>query len=367
MSRRESTTDAQQKYDLKQKTQRVKDEMVSIRTKIETILQGMAHNCPAADNDGSKPATRARVRRSLKGHFNKVVSVSWYSDSSSLLTAGQDGNAITWDTRTGFRKCVTLRSAWSMFAEQNKCGSGAFCSGGLDNMLSLYEGGKCKGEFGGHDGYISGARFLDDDTLLTSSGDGTLGIFKVANLSSKADDMRFAVFRGHDKDVNGLDLHPTKPGEFISCSSDGSVMLWNVSSSKPHGALRQPGFSAADGGDVNGCKYQANGFGVGLATESRGAFLYDVRAKGPVNTFSGESEAKKAIRLNKCCFSASGRLLFVASAAFGVDVWDTLDSSSKPAKTIAAFTNEAVDVSLSPCGNGVAACSYDNDVAIIAA
>ena len=38
-----------------------------------------------------------KKRRLLKGHFGKVVSLSWLPDSTFLVTAGQDGNVIIWN------------------------------------------------------------------------------------------------------------------------------------------------------------------------------------------------------------------------------------------------------------------------------
>lgn len=56
--------------------------------------------------------------------------------------------------------------------------SGAFvCSGGLDNVCSIYSLKNTEGAarlvriVGGHDGFISCCRFVGDDKLLTASGD----------------------------------------------------------------------------------------------------------------------------------------------------------------------------------------------------
>ena len=51
--------------------------------------------------EGAAAPAKLRKRRSLKGHFGKVVSVSWLPDSNRLATAAQDGNVIIWHAPTG--------------------------------------------------------------------------------------------------------------------------------------------------------------------------------------------------------------------------------------------------------------------------
>ncbi|KAJ1447114.1 WD40-repeat-containing domain protein [Pelagophyceae sp. CCMP2097] len=351
------------KAQLRAKLAMAEADVQALREYIGGVLNKMAAALPESNGDGSKPAHRVKMRRVLKGHTNKCVSCSWYDDSRKLLTASQDGHAITWDAKQGTKKQMCqLRSQWAMFAEVSKLEATKFASGGLDNTVTLYAGTKLKCDFAGHAGYVSAARFLDEQTIVSASGDATLGLFKVTERATE-EDKRVAVFRGHEQDVTSVDLHPSSAQQFISSSSDGTVMVWSTSAAKPALVLRQPG-AAPDGAEVNGCKYQSNGFGVGLATERGGCFLYDVRARGPVAAFSCETGD---VRKNAVAFSASGRLMFVASSDCGVDVWDTADSCGKPGRVVSHFTKAVVDVATAPDGNGVACCSYDTECGILSA
>ena len=85
----------------------------------------------------------------------------------------------------GCRACVVmqlhaipLRSSWVMTCAYAPSGNFVAC-GGLDNICSIYslktrEGNvRVSRELSGHNGYLSCCRFLDDNQIVTSSGDMT--------------------------------------------------------------------------------------------------------------------------------------------------------------------------------------------------
>lgn len=71
---------------------------------------------------------------------------------------------------------IPLRSSWVMTCAYAPSGSYVAC-GGLDNICSIYslktrEGNvRVSRELPGHTGYLSCCRFLDDNQIVTSSGD----------------------------------------------------------------------------------------------------------------------------------------------------------------------------------------------------
>lgn len=73
---------------------------------------------------------------------------------------------------------IPLRSSWVMTCAYAPSGSYVAC-GGLDNICSIYslktrEGNvRVSRELSGHNGYLSCCRFLDDNQIVTSSGDMT--------------------------------------------------------------------------------------------------------------------------------------------------------------------------------------------------
>ena len=96
-----------------------------------------------------------------------------------LVSASQDGKLIVWDAYTTNKvHAIPLRSSWVMTCAYAPSGSYVAC-GGLDNICSIYslktrEGNvRVSRELPGHTGYLSCCRFLDDNQIVTSSGDMT--------------------------------------------------------------------------------------------------------------------------------------------------------------------------------------------------
>ena len=119
----------------------------------------------------------------------------------NLVSASQDGKLIVWDSySTNKVHAIPLRSSWVMTCAYAPSGSFVAC-GGLDNICSIYryveiipflelmiyfikwyyfyslktrEGNvRVSRELPGHTGYLSCCRFLDDNQIVTSSGDMT--------------------------------------------------------------------------------------------------------------------------------------------------------------------------------------------------
>lgn len=95
------------------------------------------------------------------------------------MSASQDGKLIVWDAYTTNKvHAIPLRSSWVMTCAYAPSGSYVAC-GGLDNICSIYslktrEGNvRVSRELPGHTGYLSCCRFLDDNQIVTSSGDMT--------------------------------------------------------------------------------------------------------------------------------------------------------------------------------------------------
>ncbi|KZS09771.1 Guanine nucleotide binding protein, beta subunit [Daphnia magna] len=123
-----------------------------------------------------------RTRRTLRGHLAKIYAMHWGTDSRNLVSASQDGKLIVWDSYTTNKvHAIPLRSSWVMTCAYAPSGNYVAC-GGLDNICSIYslktrEGNvRVSRELPGHTGYLSCCRFLDDNQIVTSSGDMTWSV-----------------------------------------------------------------------------------------------------------------------------------------------------------------------------------------------
>ena len=148
---------------------------------------------------------------------------------------------IVWDCWTGNKtQIIPLRSAWVMTSVFSPSGNFVAC-GGMDNMLTMYDlnnrdsNGLAKmvREVAGYEGFLSSARFLDDENIITGSGktfsslilnliDGRVGVsgdMKVMHFKVETGQKVFDI-QGHNGDVAALSLNPKDPNMFMTGSVD---------------------------------------------------------------------------------------------------------------------------------------------------
>eukprot|EP00494_Astrolonche_serrata_P033375 UN33644 len=119
----------------------------------------------------------------------------WGDDSRHLASASQDGKLLIWDGQTTHKRhIINLRSSWVMTCAYAPDMSYVAC-GGLDNLCSIYrvdlsnpdspQNAKPLKELSRHDGYLSCCRFLDDNRIISSSGDSTCLLWDINRGSHK--------------------------------------------------------------------------------------------------------------------------------------------------------------------------------------
>ncbi|KAH9645030.1 hypothetical protein HF086_003360 [Spodoptera exigua] len=206
------------------------NELDSLRQEAETLKNAIRDARKAACDTSLAQATanlepigriQMRTRRTLRGHLAKIYAMHWGSDSRNLVSASQDGKLIVWDSHTTNKvHAIPLRSSWVMTCAYAPSGSYVAC-GGLDNICSIYslktrEGNvRVSRELPGHSGYLSCCRFLDDNQILTSSGDMTC-----------SSHLGLRILAGHDNRVSCLGV--TENGMAVATGSwDSFLRIWN--------------------------------------------------------------------------------------------------------------------------------------------
>ncbi|ETO29182.1 guanine nucleotide-binding protein beta subunit [Reticulomyxa filosa] len=119
----------------------------------------------------------------LKGHFGKIYGLAWSNDGTHLVSASQDGKIILWNSRTtNKRLAISLHTGWVMALDYAPSGH-YIASGGLDNVCSVFHitdesvGWDTRTpsvELRQHEAYVSDNRFINDNKILTTSGDSTI-------------------------------------------------------------------------------------------------------------------------------------------------------------------------------------------------
>jgi len=306
---------------LAERLKSAKAEADNLKKQIQEALKAKATDVlPAAAGDvaalpGSCPI---KVRRTLKGHLNKIYDVHWAKGSTHLVSACQDGRLIVWDGMTTNKlNAIPLRSCWVMscaFAP-----SGQFvASGGLDNIVSVYDlndkpEGKDqlqrpKHELTGHNGYISGIRFLDDNRVLSSAGDRSAVLWDLSK------DAKSNEFIEHAGDVVSLALGPTND-TFLTGSTDYTAKLWDLRTNKCQMTF------VNHQGDVNSLEFFPNSNAFASGSEDNTIRLFDIRSLNEVAVYTHKD---MNVPVTSIGFSSSGRCLFASYDADDVQVYDTL-------------------------------------------
>jgi len=289
-----------------------------------------------------------RVRRTLRGHLAKIYAMHWAADNRNLVSASQDGKLIVWDSySTNKVHAIPLRSSWVMTCAYAPSGSFVAC-GGLDNICSIYslktrEGNvRVSRELPGHTGYLSCCRFLDDNKIVTSSGDMTCALWDIET------GQQSTTYTGHTGDVMSLSLSPDMR-TFVSGACDASAKLWDIRD----GMCKQtfPGHES----DINAVTFFPQGTAFCTGSDDATVKLYDIRADQELAQYSHDNII---CGVTSVAFSKSGRLLMAGYDDFNVNVWDTL--RVERAGVLAGHDNRVSCLGVTDDGMAVCTGSWDS-------
>jgi len=258
---------------------------------------------------------KMKCRRTLKGHLSRIYATQWSSNPYVMASASQDGKLLVWDAfTTNKTHVIGLNTAWVMtcaFSPSNKF----VAAGGLDNICSLYNLDieppiVASREFNAHVGYLSCCRFFhEDETILTSSGDGRCILWDATNSSQKCS------FDEHEGDVMSVSICPDSH-IFASGACDGTAKIWD---SRTGESIQT--FKGTDA-DINAVAFLPNGYGFATGSDDATCCLYDIRADRELMNYNLDFDDHCAI--TSVAFSISGRYLFAGYDDFTCQVFDTL-------------------------------------------
>eukprot|EP00933_Yihiella_yeosuensis_P082988 TRINITY_DN97043_c0_g1_i1.p1 TRINITY_DN97043_c0_g1~~TRINITY_DN97043_c0_g1_i1.p1 ORF type:complete len:354 (+),score=19.22 TRINITY_DN97043_c0_g1_i1:22-1083(+) len=301
------------------------DEMQrQIQAKVESADENPALEEQAKARSYPRMECKIQLRRTLRGHFGKIYAMQWSPASSqNLVSASQDGKLIIWNAYSANKLyAIPLRSSWVMTCAYSQSGSLVAC-GGLDNLCSVYRlkdatmnNGDMRmnasAELQNHEGYLSCCRFVNDNEILTSSGDSTCILWDI--------NKRTAVqcFQGHYGDVMSVSIHGNT---FISGSVDASAKLWDMRAKV--GVSQCVKTFRGHESDVNSVAYFPDGNAFATGSDDSTCRLFDVRAISQVNKYF---HANILCGITSVAFSHTGRLLFAGYDDNNCYVWDTANA-----------------------------------------
>ena len=131
---------------------------------------------------GTKPFAcgilpRDNTVKTLTGHTDKVGSVAFSPDGTTLASGSLDGKVFLWETTTGQRKKILTGHTDEVYSITFSPDGRTLASGSWDKTLRLWDAttGQHKKTLTGHTGQVYCIAFSPDGTALASGGiDGTV-------------------------------------------------------------------------------------------------------------------------------------------------------------------------------------------------
>lgn len=292
-----------------------------------------------------------KVRRTLKGHFGKVYAMHWSGNSKDLVSASQDGKLIVWDASANIKmQAIPLRSSWVMTCAFEQSKSGMVACGGLDNLCTIYQLNQPQvirsyRELAAHDGYLSCCRFINENAILTASGDQTCMLWDIELGQAKT------TFADHEGDVMSLSILPSvDPNLFVSGSCDSMAKVWDVRTGKCTMTFR------GHESDINSVALFPDGKCFGTGSDDTTCRFFDIRSCAEVSELRSDNIV---CGITSVSFSKSGRVLFAGYDDYNCLGWDMLGSTDKHAYQLQGHENRVSCLGVSPSGDALCTGSWD--------
>eukprot|EP00638_Chattonella_subsalsa_P008103 CAMPEP_0117759350 /NCGR_PEP_ID=MMETSP0947-20121206/15962_1 /TAXON_ID=44440 /ORGANISM="Chattonella subsalsa, Strain CCMP2191" /LENGTH=347 /DNA_ID=CAMNT_0005579793 /DNA_START=189 /DNA_END=1229 /DNA_ORIENTATION=+ len=333
-----------------------KKQAEQLKSKIRTLREEKADTTNLSTSVGqanSQPkqlVANIKVRRVLKGHFGKVYATHWAGDNTQLVSASQDGKLIIWNGYTTNKvQAIPLRSSWVMTCAFEQKGNSLVACGGLDNLCSIYQLGqpqtmRATKELAAHDGYLSCCRFIDAESIITSSGDSTCILWNVERGEAKTN------FTDHNGDVMSVSTSDNAKHTFVSGSCDAFAKVWDIRT----GSCTQT-FEGHES-DINSVTMFPDGHAFGTGSDDSSCRLFDMRCYGEVNQFGND---KILCGITSVAFSRSGRLLFAGYDDYNCYVWDIYASGGPAAFSLMGHENRVSCLGVNGTGEALCTGSWD--------
>ena len=162
--------------------------------------------------------------RTLEGHKDRVESVSFSPDGTTLASGSYDSTIRLWNVRTGLHISTLYRHTDGVESVSFSPDGKTLASGSWDDTICLWDArtGAHLRTLEGHTNWVHSVSFSPDGTTLASGGSGG-----TIHLWDARTGTRIRTLEGHTGSVTSISFSPDGT-TLASGSWDGTVLLWEL-------------------------------------------------------------------------------------------------------------------------------------------
>jgi guanine nucleotide-binding protein G(I)/G(S)/G(T) subunit beta-1 len=271
--------------DIQNRIKNAKEALSSLTSQLEAVKR-RKHDGTLGQSGSRRREELGSVRqlaciRTFTGHTDNITSMQWSGIESTFVSAGKDGQLIVWNGITKRRvQTIKHNTQWLMTCAFETGANRLVATGGADKVCSVFVIGQAgmthpTAELKGHDGYLSACSFVDDNNIISASGDSSAILWDISRLQSKLH------FTEHAADCLSVAVHPSR-NTFATGSADCTAKLWDIRSG------RSTHMFSGHESDINSIKYFPDGYAVGTASTDSTCKIFDSRSFGEVASFESD-------------------------------------------------------------------------------
>ncbi|THU80855.1 WD40 repeat-like protein [Dendrothele bispora CBS 962.96] len=289
----------------------------------------------------------------FQGHSSEITSVAFSHDEERIVSGSRDKTVRVWNARNGTPEGDPFQGHSHFVTSVAFSPDGErIVSGSYDNTVRVWNArtGALEGSpFQGHsDRVTSVAFFADGERIVSGSKDNTVRIWNAKTGAPEGDP-----FQGHSDWVNSVAVSPD--GRWIvSGSWDRTVRVWNARTGAPEGDPFQGHRSGVDS-----VAFSPDGERIVSGSWDKTVRVWNVRTGAPErDPFQGHNN-----QVTSVAFSPDGEKIVSGSDDNTVRVWNA-KTGAPEGDPFQRHSNIVTSVAFSPDGERIVSGSDDNTVRV---
>ncbi|THU91294.1 WD40 repeat-like protein [Dendrothele bispora CBS 962.96] len=243
---------------------------------------------------------------------SRIECLSLSPDGSILATGLENGDIMTWDTKTGLQKGDPFQGhSYQVTSVAFSPDGEGIVSGSWDNTVRVWNAktGAPEGEpFQGHSNEVTSVAFSPDgERIVSGSKDNTVWVWNARTGAPEGDP-----FQGHSSWVSSVAFCPDEE-RIVSGSYDNTVRVWNVKTGAPEGNPFK-----GHGSGVTSVAFSPDGERIVSGSYDNTVRVWNARTGAPEgDPFQGHSN-----QVSSVAFSPDGERIVSGSYDDTVRVWN---------------------------------------------